>query len=316
MSDRVATVPVLAGRVRVTSAVVGSAAVKITSKASAVLPSKYRLLPGPSAVKASPVAASPTAVMSPPPVPPTKVTLVPLPTYKASVSESQQIWPSAVLDEQAVVWGRIKPSVVDELLTADRSNRSPSANVSVAARSVAVIVLSKISLLPIAPVGRTTSLLPVPSVVMVTAVVEALPRVMAVALLVPRFKLPAALVSRPWPAATVTLPLASTSKLVRLMVPVVPTMLLAPMLRALVMLLAEASIASVMLPAAEVTSKASATESSMSELSSTSKASSPSVDARLSRYRPYWAVVPEVVSEAVKLNTNPFSAVASVKVLL
>ena len=72
------------------------------------------------------------------------------------------------------------------------------------------------------------------------------------------------------------------------------------------------SIILVNVPPASIILIAAPTESSASELSKTMNASSPSVEARLSRYIPYWAVAPDVVSEAVKLRTKPFSLVASV----
>jgi len=77
-----ASVPVIAGSVTVIVSSATSAAVSSSSLVSEVVPSNQREFPSDPAVsvKASPLVIEPTAVISPPPVPPISVTPVPLPT--------------------------------------------------------------------------------------------------------------------------------------------------------------------------------------------------------------------------------------------
>ena len=95
--------------------------------------------------------------------------------------------------EQSVACPMINPSAPSLIFIPDKSSKSPSAIVKVALKSVALTVLSNISLVPIESFGNTTSASPVPSVVNVIAVVlPALPKTTLVALVVPKFKAAAA----------------------------------------------------------------------------------------------------------------------------
>ena len=106
----VITVPLILGSVMVLSETVGSAAVKIVSMSLAVAPSKYKLLPVPLAVKASPVVASPTAVISPMPPEPAELQVNP-PEALSKVSTC----PSVAVFVTCKSASKIVSSVISEL---------------------------------------------------------------------------------------------------------------------------------------------------------------------------------------------------------